>query len=119
MADVPFFLNPQDPNADSSNQLINFNYDYSYQQGDGTKSGSLWSDIANSVDSGVATVFDPLKNAWSSVESEASNLVQGVENVGSSIMDKIEQYAIFIFVGIIVLIVVLGKSGILKVNAII
>lgn len=111
---IPFYLRKDFEAAKPVEQtpLVDFNYDYSYLDGKKTADKSFWQGISDSVDNGVQTVFDPIKQTWVEAKKGISDLGQTGLGFVEKAVDVIKNYFLWILLGFVVVVYVVGKSGI-------
>lgn len=107
------------PPASDVGDLTTFSFDYDYSKLPKQNPKSLFQNIIDTTDSGVSQVFDRVSGAWTSVKDSVSETVAAPFTIGEKILDGVKTYALYLFIGAIVLIYVLGKSGIFKLVAVV
>jgi hypothetical protein len=114
-ATIPFYLRPSLEVAPLETvPMISFDYDYSYIKEVNPSGGGLWANIADSVDSGVNTVFDKTAGVWKSVKSEIVQDVQALGGTFEGIIQKLKDNVLYAIIIGLVVIYFVAKSGILK-----
>lgn len=112
---IPYYLR-QNVQVDPMGTVNIFNQDnWDVPITTAKKSESLWDDLSQSVDNGLDVVYDGVSGTWKSVANTAKEGLSSIKEGIESTVSEIKWNLLYIFVGLIVLIIVLAKTGVFKV----
>lgn len=92
---------------------MNIYADYAYPTtGGGGAETSMFGSLGDQFSTVGDYVWDSVEGVWISTKSGLSSLVEGVGDAADSVMMKVVKYAAIGLIGLLLLIWVLGKSGV-------
>lgn len=112
--DTPYYLR-QGLELEKPDSITDFSFNYDYSYMDANKSvneKNLWENIVESADNGIDMVFNRASGVWESAKSSVTEVTDLGGNFLEKVIDKAKEYIFWIIGGLLVIIFVVGKSGI-------